>query len=491
MSRDLLEKFIAEPQDRIYEQLVQLYRPLVYSVCRRYLREAADIDDAVQETFLKFSVRLGSINGSVSAWLASVASNTSLDLIRSRTRESRRRQDMAMMSSAQAPHELVHELIRHHLQQALLQLDESSREFLVARFFRKTPLRLIAADMNTSIATASRRISDALSALAAILRDMGVESADDATLAEHFDAPLPGMEDSCNGNLRFAPDWQAAGLRCGISSRPEYLPGWNRPLRVGIFIGYETIRIYGVRNTSVQAEQQAHTAGSLRHPGLQLVTIVEPGTGGYGPIERTMRDCELLGGLIDVTDVESLKTLDVIIFSNNFSISSVVLRAMVEAVESGVGLLKEFWCGHIENNSRHADPYVCKLLLADSPIYSFHMPRYCGEQVPLVVESEHPLLPGLKRGDTFRIGGCSPIYRVVPGAAVPLVKDRWVLPEEHQITGLGPIRPPAFIVGRLGQGRVVVIHDAHVPGVIQNLGLGRDYLTTLLAWLADPNRQRD
>lgn len=495
MNDELLARFLVDREPRLYEQLVEAYRPLVYSVCRRYLRDPADVDDAAQETFLKLSRHLDDISGHVSGWLTSVAYTTCLNLIRSGTRERRRREMLGRMGSANVEHCLLHEAIGHRLQQALLQLDAPSRQLIASRFFKKEPMRVIAGETNVSLATVSRRVSQALTDLAAVLRDMGIESADDMTLAEHFGA-MPELPDQIDagGGLRFAADWQAAALylpdRNPLGMQVRLLPGWKRPLRVGVFIGYQATRVAIVRGIRMEAEYQANITPLLDDPGMQLVSIVEPGTSGRGPIERTLRDYELLGGLIDVTDVASLKTLDVIIFANNFDVAPAVTAALAEAVESGVGLLKEYWCGVVKIGGRQDDAGARKLLLADSPISAFHMPHHCGEQVPAVVEEEHPLLPGLKKGDRFKVSGCSPLYRVAPGATVPIFKDRWVSPEEHGIAGLGSIRPPAFIVGRLGEGRVVVIHEVNLPGLARRLHLGDNYFSTLLTWLADPRRER-
>src|SRR3954447_9888146 len=86
----LFERFRREGSRCDYERLVETYRPLVHSVCRRFLRHGPDVDDASQETFLKFARHRLTIHGSVAGWLSSTASATSLDLIRRATRERRR-----------------------------------------------------------------------------------------------------------------------------------------------------------------------------------------------------------------------------------------------------------------------------------------------------------------------------------------------------------------------------------------------------------------
>ena len=53
----------------------------------------------------------------------------------------------------------------------------------------------------------------------------------------------------------------------------------------------------------------------------------------------------MTAGLVDATDVEGLKTLDVILLGINFAMAPGAAAALHEAVRSGVGLLNEWWTG--------------------------------------------------------------------------------------------------------------------------------------------------
>src|SRR4051794_37755722 len=93
-----LERFKTLPSgagEREWDRVVEAYRPLVVSVCRRYLRDPNDVQDAVQQTFLKFAEHAGKVESSLVAWLASAAQSSSVDLIRSCVRERRRREGLA------------------------------------------------------------------------------------------------------------------------------------------------------------------------------------------------------------------------------------------------------------------------------------------------------------------------------------------------------------------------------------------------------------
>ena len=130
--------------DRVYDQYIQAYRPMVYSVCRRYLRNPEDVEDAVQETFIKMARHLHQVHGSIVAWLTSTAYSSSVDLICRAASEQRRRRQMARENPAGEQNALVGESGRQNIRQALLLLDETDRQLLIQRFFRRMPLRVIA-----------------------------------------------------------------------------------------------------------------------------------------------------------------------------------------------------------------------------------------------------------------------------------------------------------------------------------------------------------
>lgn len=236
---------------------------------------------------------------------------------------------------------------------------------------------------------------------------------------------------------------------------------------------------------------QVRTTQYLADPAFQLVGIAEPGTTGRGPVERVLRDYELTGGLIDATDVEGLKTLDVILLGTVFAIEPAVAAAFAEAVRSGVGLLNEWWTGGL--GPPQVDLNVRALMLAESAVCPLHVEPYCtlATHVPASVHVAHPLLPGLRPGDQVPVAACGPIYQPVPTARVLIEKNMIILADQHGIPGLGPARMPAYVVGELGRGRVVAALVLMLHGnFARHLDVGStEYITNLLAWLAEPRRE--
>jgi RNA polymerase sigma-70 factor (ECF subfamily) len=485
MSHDLFERYKQDRTAQRYDRLVEEFRPLVYSVARRYLRDPNDVEDAVQETFLKLARRIEAVTGSLAGWLTTAAHSSCVDLIRRAVRQRRRREGLAVAGRGVLEHRAIHEQIHLKLHQALLELDSASRDLLIARFFRKEPVRSLAAQRKTSTATICRRVDTALQNLAAIFRDMGIESVDDTVLAAHFgETQIAG--DRGEG-LRFAPDWRELPSLNSTSAaiRPD------RPIRVGTFLSYESAKVklrHGMLN---KMEHQVWSTQLITDPTFELVGIIQSSTSHLPPIERTLRDYGVVGGLIESTDSDAMRTLDVILLGVNFAITEIEAQAIVRAIRSGVGLLKELWVGAYHPTDLPDSPKMRELSLAMPPWGAYHTQPACGQSTTATVLEEHPLLPGLKTGDTFTITpACGPVYRISPGSQLLMTKGPVLSPDQHRVPGLGPMRLPAFIVGNLGEGRVVVSNIFSQFELAAHLSVSpQEYLLRLLRWLAQPGRR--
>lgn len=86
----LLHRYLSGSDESAFEAIVDRHGPLVLSLCRRYLREPADVEDAFQATFLVLVRRAGSVRvdgrGSAGRWLYGVARKVSARLRREAAR---------------------------------------------------------------------------------------------------------------------------------------------------------------------------------------------------------------------------------------------------------------------------------------------------------------------------------------------------------------------------------------------------------------------
>src|SRR5881397_2793811 len=85
--RELVLSFQAG-EAQAYAQIYARYLPMVQHICRRLLKNPDDTDEATQETMLRVLQGLPRFNGRylLQAWVARIATNVCLDVLRARTR---------------------------------------------------------------------------------------------------------------------------------------------------------------------------------------------------------------------------------------------------------------------------------------------------------------------------------------------------------------------------------------------------------------------
>jgi RNA polymerase sigma-70 factor (ECF subfamily) len=156
-----------------FDVLVARYERRVYAICYRYFGNAADAEDAAQNTFVALLRRAETFTGasSFSTWLYRVATNACNDLAR---KQARRPQpattevadlaDLAVAEDVLARRELGLELSA-----ALATLDTDQREAVVLHDLYGLPYADIAARAGVAVGTVKSRIHRAHARLAAVL----------------------------------------------------------------------------------------------------------------------------------------------------------------------------------------------------------------------------------------------------------------------------------------------------------------------------------
>src|SRR5688572_18151782 len=101
----LLERYLSNRELESLEALVRRHAAMVWSVCRRVLREDQDAEDAFQATFLVFVRKASCIlpRGMVANWLYGVAYQTARKLSATRARRRTRERQVRDMPDPTAP----------------------------------------------------------------------------------------------------------------------------------------------------------------------------------------------------------------------------------------------------------------------------------------------------------------------------------------------------------------------------------------------------
>ncbi len=130
--RTLLEAFAKQRDEASFEELMRRHGTMVFAVCRRFLGNVQDAEDAYQATFLVLARKAGSIpwKDCVKSWLYGVACRVAM---KARGRAYRRREREANNAApevgvAASP---AHDALRGELDEAMLALPERYRAVLL------------------------------------------------------------------------------------------------------------------------------------------------------------------------------------------------------------------------------------------------------------------------------------------------------------------------------------------------------------------------
>lgn len=483
MDCELLARYRVDHDGRVFEKLVAKYRPLVCATARRILHEPHDVDDAVQETFIRLSTKADTIHGSLPGWLVATARSVSVDLIRAAAAERRRRGVSQQVTGARDPlnHPLAQQQLREQFEAAIEHLDGPDRELLHRRFFGGEPLRQIAGDAGVQVSAVSRRISRAVGHLQTVLQEM-----DCRVPVDLLRDPALTSSESGPDTLRFAADWRGAA---GLAQRETTAcaPGWSRPIRVGVFVGYLTSRVISPQGYRLRIEAQTKMTTLMVEPAFELVGVVEPDTSQLGSVERTLREHEITAGLVNGTDLDELCSLDVLFLGPNFGMANGVLETLLKAVESGVGLLNEWWVS-FSHSTLTTDSLRVRSILARPPVHQWHTVQWHDQPMPATVLREHPAIPSLCVGQRLTFNTCGPAYLPADGAEILAVKDYHVRPEEHGQPHVGALPMPGIVVGHIGKGRVLATNFSQMGYITGNPAIRHRFVPDALQWLAAPRR---
>lgn len=166
---ELAERLLARDETAL-RTVIERYGSVVHGVARRVIAETTLAEEVAQDTFLALWRRPGAFDpqrGSLQTFLASVARNKAVDLVR--REDSMRRRADALIAEAQtsptseAPAAGVDE--RHEVVAALRQLTEPQREALVLAYFGGRTYREVATELDIPEGTAKTRMRDGLKRL--------------------------------------------------------------------------------------------------------------------------------------------------------------------------------------------------------------------------------------------------------------------------------------------------------------------------------------
>ncbi len=150
-----------------FEELVERYQGRLFALARHYTRNAVDIEDMVQDTFLKAYRRLDSFDhrSSFYTWIYRIATNTILDVLKRRGRSPIRAVEDPEVIGEVAPvdaptptADLEASELTEVTRKVLDELPEIFKAVLVMREFDGLAYQEIADNLGISIGTVESRL---------------------------------------------------------------------------------------------------------------------------------------------------------------------------------------------------------------------------------------------------------------------------------------------------------------------------------------------
>jgi RNA polymerase sigma-70 factor (ECF subfamily) len=164
--------------DEAFARLVEAYQVPVFNLCFRILGEAAEAEDASQETFLRAYRSLSSYDPQrkLSSWLLSIASHHCIDRLRRRRLVSLPLEDLGPAEDPADPGpgpeaSLADEERRQAVRRLLDQLAPQDRAAIVLRYWYDLPVEEIGETLGLSVSAVKSRLHRARRTMAEVWGD--------------------------------------------------------------------------------------------------------------------------------------------------------------------------------------------------------------------------------------------------------------------------------------------------------------------------------
>jgi RNA polymerase sigma-70 factor (ECF subfamily) len=148
-----------------FSQLVEAYQRPVFNLCYRMLGDAAEAEDAAQETFIRAYTRLASYdpNRKFSSWMLAIASHYCIDRLRQRRMGLIAWDDLppgSWLSDTQAkPEEVILDReTRRQVRELLNELPPDYRAVVALRYWHELSYEEIAETLHTTVSAIKSRL---------------------------------------------------------------------------------------------------------------------------------------------------------------------------------------------------------------------------------------------------------------------------------------------------------------------------------------------
>jgi len=160
MDAVLLQRWIEQRDAEAFRSLAMKHLPMVYATSLRILRDPAEAEDVAQECFEALSCLRDSSISYIGPWLHRVATNKSLNTLRSRARRLKREHELSLQehSTSGSSNDEIYALV----DEAIARLPEDLRLPLISHFLENETHESIAARLGVTRSAVTHRIARAI-----------------------------------------------------------------------------------------------------------------------------------------------------------------------------------------------------------------------------------------------------------------------------------------------------------------------------------------
>lgn len=243
----LLHRFLHDRDESAFETLVDRHGPLVLSVCRRYLRDPRDVEDAFQATFLVLVRRGGDLRDrdALASWLYGVARRVAIrarsNALRRRDREGTRTETLDETSAKPTPP--VDDALET-LDEELARLPEKYRAPLILCHLKGRTYDQAAAELGWPPGTVRSRTARARALLRGRLTRRGVNASATLPLLRLMPAvpaSLVAATVAAVGRFPASPNGPVAALAQGVMTAMSLSSSKLLKLALGLFAGASVV----------------------------------------------------------------------------------------------------------------------------------------------------------------------------------------------------------------------------------------------------------
>lgn len=181
----ILVKMVIEGDSRAFDTLFARHRDTIYAMLLKFTGNSDDVDDLMQEAFMKAYLKIGSYNPKYDfgAWIYTIARNTFVDFSRTQKSKALNPQNIPLEHSdtshisAPTPEEcIINAQQRAQIERYITMLPEDYRELFELRFIDEYSYEEIAEKLDMKLGTVKTRIFRVRNMMCRLITDGEVEN---------------------------------------------------------------------------------------------------------------------------------------------------------------------------------------------------------------------------------------------------------------------------------------------------------------------------